>query len=72
MLKKHMVPLSKGGQTVKHQGKGAQSAPMPDRRALTALAAAPNASINDYAKATPMAQPSPMPPVGPGSFPGGS
>ncbi len=70
MFKKHMTPLSPKGQMVQHQGKGAQSRAMPDRRALTALASAPNAGLNDYAKATPMAQPAPMPPVGPGSFPG--
>lgn len=72
MFKKHMTPLSKGGQTTVHQGKGSQMAPMPNRSAINSLASSPNASINDYAKATPMAAPaapSPLPP--PGSFPGG-
>jgi hypothetical protein len=48
VLKKHLTPLTKGGSIVKHAGKG--SKPF-----------APNynsASINDYAKSTPMANPS--------------
>ena len=74
MLKKHMTPLSKGGQLIKHQGKGSQMASMPNRQQISGLATAPNASINDYAKATPMAQPSPaaVPGVGTGDWTGGN
>ena len=57
MFKKHMVPPTKGGQARRYEGKGAQSAPMMDRRVLNALASAPNAGLNDYAKTTPMAMP---------------
>ena len=64
MLKKHMTPLTKGGQMHAHKGKGSQMAPMPDRRQISGLAGPPGASINDYAKATPMAQPMPMGPPG--------
>lgn len=62
MLKKHMVPLTPKGQLHRHQGKGSQMAPMPSRREISSLASAPNASINDYAKATPMPLGQPTPP----------
>lgn len=55
MFKKHMTPLSKGGQMVRHKGKGSQMAPMPSRGDIQALATQPG--LNNYAKATPMAQP---------------
>lgn len=71
MFKKHMTPLSPKGQTTVHQGKGSQAASMPNRQAITALAQAPGAGLNDFAKATPMAQPAPTPPMGPGALPGG-
>lgn len=71
MFKKHMVPPTHGGQVHKHEGKGSQAQALPDRRALTALASAPNAGLNDYAKATPMAKPAPMQALPPGSMPGG-
>ena len=61
MLKKHMTPLSKGGQLVNNKGKGSQQASMPNRGQISALASAPGQSINDYAKATPMAQPTAQP-----------
>lgn len=68
MMKKHMVPLTPKGQTVVHQGKGSQMTGMPNRGAINSLAAGPG-GINNYAKATPMAQPQapagPMPPMGP-------
>lgn len=57
MLKKHMVPLSRAGQLVKHKGKGSQQAPMPDRTQINSLARGPMNTINDYAKASPMPQP---------------
>lgn len=71
VFKKHLTPISKGGAVHKHEGKGSQMAALPDRRAITALAQAPGAGLNDFSKATPMANPAPTPPVPPGSFPGG-
>ncbi len=73
MFKKHMTPLTKGGQTLVHKGKGSQQAGMPDRKAISGLASGPGQSMNDYAKATPMAQPSPsaVPGVGSGDWSGG-
>ncbi len=60
MFKKDMTPLTKGGSLVANKGKGGQQAPMPNRGQVSALAR-PGAGMNDYAKATPMAQPSPFP-----------
>ena len=60
MLKRHMVPLTKGGQTTVHAGKGSQQAPMSARNSVTQSgSSAPGAGINNYAKATPMANPTP-------------
>lgn len=72
MFKKHMTPLSKGGQTLVHKGKGSQQAGMPDRSSISGMASAPGQSINNYAKATPMAQPSPssVPGIGSGDWTG--
>ena len=64
MLKKHMIagPRTK---KVAHKGKGSQMAPMPDRSQIASLARPGSQSINDYAKATPMARsPSDMPEEG--------
>lgn len=59
MLIKHMTPLSKGGQRVKHAGKGAHPfPPQPKPGALTQGAP----SMNNYAKSTPL--PTPPPPMG--------
>lgn len=66
MFKKHMTPLTKGGQTTVHKGKGSQQAGMPDRSQMNSLATAPGAALNNYSKATPMPQPAP------GLTPGGS
>ena len=77
MLKKHMSPLSKGGQLVKHAGKGSSQASMPNRSQINALAQPPAQGINNYAKATPMAGGMPPipgggpPPGGGGATPGG-
>ncbi len=58
MLKKHMTPLSKGGQLIKTKNKGASPFPGP----LSGLTqAAPSA--NNYAKQTPMPM-APTPPMG--------
>ena len=77
MLKKHMTHLSKGGQLVKNAGKGSQQASMPNRSQINSLASAPGQSINDYSKATPMAQPTAQPGaaggapgIGSGNWPG--
>lgn len=64
VFKKHLTPLSPGGAIHKHEGKGARPFTPP-----------PGAGINNFAKATPMAQPqaSPMPPLTQGPptpFPG--
>ncbi len=61
MMKKHMVPLAPGGQRTVHRGKGSEMTGMPTRRQVSGLANAPGATFNDYAKATPMARPSPTP-----------
>lgn len=56
MFKKDMTPLSKKGQLVKHNGKGAQA--FAPRFANPMRNSNPGSdTINDYAKATPMAQP---------------
>jgi hypothetical protein len=74
MLKKHMVPLSKGGQTTVHQGKGSQMQPLTSRNNVsTSGSDNPDATIGNYAKATPMAQPTPPAPdggLGSGDWPG--
>jgi hypothetical protein len=58
-FKKNLTPLSKGGAIHKHAGKGSQMAPMPNRNTLSALQKPATNSINDYAKAAPMPQPTP-------------
>lgn len=59
MLKKHMF-APKGAQKMVHKGKGSQQAPLPDRGQINQLSRPPGGSMNDYAKTTPMAQPSPL------------
>lgn len=64
MFKRDMTPLTPKGQTIAHKGKG--SKPMPPRDMA-------GKSMNDFAKATPMAQPKvnpAMPGPGMGGFPG--
>lgn len=58
MFKKHMTPLTKGGQMVKNAGKGSQQSAMPSRQTMQSLSSAQSPAFNNYAKATPMAQPS--------------
>lgn len=68
VFKKHLTPLTKGGDVHKHEGKGSQQALLPNRQEMKALQA-PGAGMNNFAKATPMAQPAPSPLMpGPGSF----
>lgn len=63
MLKAHMKPLSKGGQVVKHAGKGSVSESLPSRHAMSSLTSGSQAdrSMNNYAKQTPMPSPPPSP-----------
>lgn len=68
MLKRHMTPLRPGGQATVHQGKGARSAHMPHREEVVG----PTRGLNDFAKATPMANPAPTTPLTePPTFPMG-
>jgi hypothetical protein len=55
-----MTPLSKGGARTVHAGKGSMQAPMAARAALT-NAPPTGPTLNNYAKATPMANPQPAP-----------
>jgi hypothetical protein len=64
VFKNQLTALSKGGTVTKHKGKGSQMAPMPDRSQISSLAQPANQSIGNYAKATPMAQPTPSPQTG--------
>lgn len=64
MFKKHMTPLGKGGQLVKHAGKGASEQQLPSRSAMQTLTAGDPATrtMQDYAKVTPnMGAPGPAP-----------
>lgn len=49
-FKKDLTPLTKGGDIVKTQGKGAREAVLPDRSAIPRR---PANTMNNYAKATP-------------------
>lgn len=59
MLKKHMSPIGKRGQLVKHEGKGATEQVLPSRHALNTLTQGDpmQRTMQNYAKATPMANP---------------
>ena len=61
VFKNQLTALSKGGSVTKHKGKGSQMTGMPDRNQISSLAKPASQSVNDYAKATPMAQPQPDP-----------
>lgn len=62
-----MTPLSKGGARTAHAGKGSKQAPMAARTAVTQAPGSPPPTMNNYAKATPMASPAPnAPPLGMG------
>lgn len=52
-----MRPHGGKGDIHKMAGKGSQSSMLPARGALNALANAPGASMNNYAKSTPVSQP---------------
>jgi hypothetical protein len=80
MFKHQITPLSKGGQTQVHAGKGAQSGVLLPHGNRIAPAGSPvgqppptGATMNDYAKATPMsaAPAAPAPDgLGTGNWPG--
>ncbi len=55
MFKKHMTPLSKGGQKIKNIGKGSNEQMLPSRSAMQTLTAGDPATrtMQDYAKVTP-------------------
>lgn len=59
MFKKNLTALHKRGQIDVHQGKGAVEQTLPSRSALSTLTSGdPGArTMNDYAKATPLANP---------------
>lgn len=52
MFKKHMVPLTPKGQTIKHQGKGAVEETLPHRDAIPTITDGDPADrmMNQYAK----------------------
>jgi hypothetical protein len=60
VFKKHLTPLKKRGQVTVHKGKGAIEQTLPSRSALSTLTTGDpgRRTINDYAKATPMGNPS--------------
>jgi hypothetical protein len=74
MFKKHMRPPTPGGQKIVHAGKGSKVQPLKSARNNVSTSGSddPNASINNYAKATPMANPTPPAPdgLGTGDWPG--
>lgn len=59
LFKKHLTPLRKRGQIDKHEGKGASEQVLPNRHALQTLTNGDPAqrTMNNYAKATPLANP---------------
>jgi hypothetical protein len=74
VFKQNLTAIGKGGIT-KHKGKGSQMADMPNRNAVSQLAAPTGNTMNNYAKATPLAdspspQPGDMSGLGSGNWPG--
>ena len=84
-MARKMTPLTKGGQTTSHAGKGSIQAPLSTRNNVSSSGsnpAQPGAAgtsgggapptMNNYAKATPMARPTPPVPdgLGSGTWPG--
>lgn len=60
MFKKHMTPIGGSkGQLMSHAGKGSKEQTLPSRSAMQTLTAGNPAArtMQDYAKATPMASP---------------
>jgi hypothetical protein len=52
VFKKHLTPIGKGGKIVKHVGKGATEKTLPN-----SASGGFSSNMNDYAAATPMANP---------------
>ncbi len=72
-FKKDLTPLRKHGEVIKHKGKGSSAAPLPSRHTIKQLAQPGGATINNYAKATPMPSGQPAPAfsgLGSGDWPG--
>jgi hypothetical protein len=68
MMKNQMTALTKGGQKTVHQGKGSNTQPLSTHNNVSASGSAqPGAGLNNYSKATPMAQPTPPATTGLGS-----
>jgi len=69
VFKKDLTALSKGGSIIKNAGKGASSQPKLARGELNTLTKGDPAArtMQNYAKATPMANPIPEPPSLPGT-----
>ena len=59
VFKKNLTPLTKGGTITKHAGKGSQSGTLGKTNNLNPSTTSNSQSINDYSKATPMANPTP-------------
>ena len=74
VFKMHLKPLSKGGQITKHAGKGSSVQPLKSSRNNVSTSGSDNpmADVNNYAKATPMANPTPPATggLGSGDWPG--
>ena len=64
--KKHLTPLTKGGQITTHVGKGASEQVLPSRSALSTLTQGDpgQRTFQNYAKATPMGNPLAPDPLG--------
>jgi len=67
IMPNQMTPLSKGGARTVHAGKGSKSAPMAARAAVTQQPGTMPPTMNNYAKATPMANPAPQQGLGLGA-----
>jgi hypothetical protein len=65
VLKKNLTALKPGGQITKHAGKGSLAEQLAPGQKSTITAGAPiDRTMNNYAKATPMANPAPGNPSG--------
>ena len=63
VLKRHLTPIGKGGKIIKHAQKGATQQTLPN-----SASGGFSSNMNDYAQATPMANPDaglPDPSAGP-------
>jgi len=60
-FKKDLTALTKGGSIHKHAGKGSSTSSIPSRGQISQLSKPAGQSVNNYSKATPMANPAPDP-----------